>query len=70
MILFDRGVQRLRYTIRPAGDGWCVYEGEQAITYTDSQVYAKAIAQALNLQQLLATMGVHVPQPPAQPELN
>jgi hypothetical protein len=74
MIFFDRGTQRLRYTMRPGTSGWVIYEGERAIAYTDSAVYAKAIAQALNLVQLLTAMGhrqlVAVPGPRGKPELN
>jgi hypothetical protein len=72
MMLFDRG-QLTSYTIRPGTTGWVVYEGERAIAYTDSPVYAKAIAQALNLQRLLASTGAKMlvlARPRGKPEWN
>lgn len=71
MILFDRGAQRLRYSTRRADNGgWIVAENERAIAFTDSQVYAAAIAQALNLVQLLTTLGLRPTGKPRRPELN
>jgi hypothetical protein len=70
VILYHRGLKQPHYTARPGSTGWVIFEGDQPIAYTDSEAYARAIAQALNLQRILASCNVTVGRPPARPELN
>lgn len=71
MIQYHRGLKQPHYTARAADNGgWMVMEGARAIAYTDSEAYARAMAQALNLQRVLIACNVHVGRPPARPGLN
>ena len=71
MILFHRGLKEPTYTASPHADGgWMVMEGPRAIAYTESEAYARAMAQALNLQRVLVTCNVRVGRPPRAPGCN
>ena len=71
MIVYHRALSHPRYTAKPhAEGGWLICEDGQAIAYTASEAYARAMAQALNVQRALLAAQVSVGRPPREPGLN